>query len=105
MYRGGVRSATKTLADGKEHTLYYKAKTPNEIAAFLGAQQRIADDAAGDAERQKTRARFIAESLCNEDGAQLMTFEEAQLIPVTLKPQLCEMVILGSNEIGDAGKD
>ena len=103
MFRGGVRTATKKLADGQEHTLYYKAKTPNEISVFLGGQQRFPDDEAGDLARQVSRAKFIASSLCNEDGTPLMTESEAQLIPTTLKPQLCEMIVLGSNEIGEAG--
>jgi len=104
LFRGGVRSATKTLADGKEHTLYYKARTPNEVAVFVGAQQRFAGDEAGDLARQDHRARFIADSLCHEDGSPLMTEDEAKLIPATLKPEICEMVVRGSNEIGDAGK-
>lgn len=104
MFRGGVRSVSKKLADGEEHMLFYKAKTPNEIAVFLGAQGRFTQDEAGDLARQKTRAKFIAESLCNEDGSPLMTEAEAQMIPATLKPELCELIVTGSNEIGDAGK-
>lgn len=104
MFRGGVRSATKTLSDGQEHTLHYKAKTPNEISVFLGSQTRFSEDEAGDLARQVSRAKFIASSLCTEDGAPLMTEQEAQLIPTTLKPQLCEMIVIGSNDIGEAGK-
>jgi hypothetical protein len=104
MFRGGVRSAKRKLADGNEHSLHFKAKTPNEIALFLGSQNRISDDEAGDIARQDLRAKFIATSLCHEDGSLLMTEDEAKLIPATLKPQLCEMILLGSNEIGDAGK-
>jgi len=104
MFRGGVRSATKTLADGQEHTLHYRAKTPDEIAVFLGAQTRFTNDEAGDLARQKARAKFIASSLCDEAGEPLMTDAEAALIPATYKPELCEMIITGSSEIGDAGK-
>ena len=104
MVRGGVKSAKRKLADGNEHTLYFNAKTPNEIALFLGAQNRISDDEAGDIARQDLRAKFIATALCNEDGSPLLTFEEAQRIPATLKPELCNMIVMGSNEIGDAGK-
>lgn len=104
MFRSGVRSAVKKLADGQDHTLYYKAKTPDEIALFLGAQNRVSDDEAGDIARQRTRAKFIATSLCNEDGTLLMTEAEANLIPATLKPELCTLIITGSNDIGDAGK-
>jgi hypothetical protein len=105
MFRGGVRSAKKELADGQEHTLYYLAKTPNEIAVFLGAQSRFTNDEKGDLARQKMRAEFIASSLCDEEGAPLMTKDEAMLIPATLKPELCELIVVGSNNIGDAGKD
>ncbi len=105
MFRGGIRTATKKLADGNEHQLHYKAKTPDEIAVFLGAQGRFTQDEAGDLARQRTRAKFIASSLCNEDGTPLMTEAEAMLIPATLKPELCELIVVGSNEIGDAGKD
>jgi len=105
MFRGGVRSAKRKLADGKEHVLHFKAKTPDEIALFLGAQNRVTDDEAGDIARQALRARFIATALCHEDGSLLMTEDEAKLIPATLKPELCNMILIGSNEIGEAGKD
>jgi hypothetical protein len=104
LFRGGVRTATKTLSDGQDHQIFYKAKTPDEIAVFLGAQSRFTPDKAGDLMRQKTRAEFIASSLCNEDGSPLMTDAEAQMIPATLKVELGEMIVRGSNEIGDAGK-
>lgn len=104
LFRGGVRSAIKKLADGAEHTLYYKARTPDEIALFLGAQRRIADDAEGDIERQRQRAAFIAASLCTESGEPLLTVAEARMIPATFKPELCEMIVIGSNEVGDVGK-
>jgi hypothetical protein len=105
MFRGGVKSATKKLADGKEYTIFFKSRTPEEIAVFVGIQSRMTDDTAGDLARQKGRAEFIANSLCNEDGSLLMTIEEARMIPVTLKPQLCEMIITASNDIGDLGND
>lgn len=105
MFRGGIKSAKKNLSDGKEHTIFFKSRTPDEIAVFVGKQQRNADDTAGDLSRQKQRAEFISNSLCNEDGTQLMTVEEAQLIPMSLKAQICEMVINGSSEIGDLGND
>jgi hypothetical protein len=104
LFRGGVRSAVKRLADGADHTLYYKARTPDEIAVFLGAQQRITPDAAGDLERQRQRAAFIAASMCTETGEPLLTEDEARQIPATLKPELCEMIVVGSNEVGALGK-
>ncbi len=104
MARGGIRSAKKTLDDGNEHTLHFKAKTPNEIATYSGAERRIPETAAGDLLREKMRAEFIAGSLCDETGAALMTVDEALLVPATLKPELCHMILLGSSETTDAGK-
>lgn len=103
MFRGGVRSAVRKFADGQEHTLHYLAKTPDEIAVFLGAQSRFSNDEAGDLGRQKSRAKFIASSLCDESGTPLMTDAEAALIPATFKPELCEMIITGSSEVGELG--
>lgn len=104
MFAGGIRTATKVLADGKEHALHFHARTPNQIAVFVGAQNRVTEDEAGDLARQNIRAKFIAESLCTEDGSPLMTEQEAQQIPATLKPELCQLILKGSSEIGDAGK-
>lgn len=103
MYRGGVRSVVKRLADGNEHTLYYKAKTPNELAAYYGAEAAFAEDEKGNVERQKFRARFIAGSLCTEAGEPLLTPAEAELITGTLKGEICAFIAIGSNEAGNAG--
>jgi hypothetical protein len=103
MVRGGVRCVKKTLADGKEHDIFYKARTPNEIALYLGAESRVPNDENGDLMRQKSRAQFIADSLCNEDGSVLMSLDEALMVPATLKPELCRLIVQGSNEIGEAG--
>ena len=105
MFHGGVRSAVKTLSDGKEHTLHFRAKTPSEVALFLGGERRYSDDEAGDKLRERKRAEFIAGALCDEAGAALMTSEEATLIPATLKPELCQMIVQSSNDLGEAGKD
>lgn len=104
MARGGILSAKKTLSDGNEHTIYFRAKTPAEVVAFSGAERRYADDDKGDLAREKARAKFIAESLCDEAGAPLLTEAEAMQIPATLKPELCGMVLTGSNAPGEAGK-
>jgi hypothetical protein len=105
MYRGGVCSAKKKLVDGEEHTLFFKAKTPTDVAMFSGAETRWQnlDDKAMKA-REDRRAAFIASSLCDEQGTLLMTEAEAQCIPATLKPELCSMIIEGSSETGDAKK-
>jgi hypothetical protein len=115
MFRGGVRSATKALNTGKvdaegkpvteEHTLYYKARTPNELAAHFGAESAFTNDEAGSVARQKHRAKFIAASMCDEAGQSLMTTAEAELILGSLKAEIVNMIVVGSNESGDAGKD
>lgn len=118
MFRGGVRSVEKELAtgatkiteDGKtvpvteKHKLYYKAKTPNELAAHFGAEGAFTNDEAGAVARQKHRARFIASSMCDEAGETLMTVQEAEMILGTLKAEIVNMIVTGSNESGDAGK-
>lgn len=99
MSRGGILSAEKTLGDGKEHRLFFRAKTPMEVSVFSGAElrwQNTGDEAMR--EREKRRAAFIASSLCDESGSPLMSEEEALQIPSTLKPELCSMVIKGSSE-------
>lgn len=106
MYRGGVRATQKTLADGKEHTLHFKARTPSEVAQYLAAEARFENTDVGVRAREKMRADFIADSLCTETGEPLMTASEALLIPATLKPEICMLVVQGSSELGtDAGKD
>lgn len=104
MFRGGVRSVKKLLADGKEHDLFYKARTPNELAQHFGAANALPNDGDGAVSLQKLRAKFIAASLCTEDGEPLMTIAEAENIPGTLKNEIVLMVSQGSAEIGDAGK-
>ena len=105
MFRGGVRSIKKKLSDGNEHTLYYKAKTPTEIVLYLGAERRFVDSPESDVAREKLRAEFIANSLCDENGELLFTKEEAMLIPASLKLEICFFIHTGSNDVGDAKKD
>ncbi len=105
MFRGGVRSVTKTLADGKEHPLYYKARTPTEVAACRGAIASFTSDEAGYIARDKYLGKFLANSMCNEDGSPLFTLDEAMQVPDNLKVELCLLIVEGSNEVGDAGKD
>ena len=100
LYRGGVRSAEVKLADGAMHTLHYKARTPNELAAYFGGESALGDDEKGNVARQKHRAKFVCESLCHEDGTRLLSMAEAELIPGGLKGEICALVINGSNESG-----
>lgn len=105
MYRAGVRSTKRTLADGKEHDIFYKAATPSAVALFVAAQSRAngKNDDESVSAWQKKQAEFIAAHLCNDDGSALMTVDEAMNIPATLKPELCWLIVSGSNEAGDTG--
>jgi hypothetical protein len=102
--RGGIREAKKVFADGQEHTFHYKAKTPNELAAHFGAINIAKEDADGMVAMQKELARFIAASLCEPDGSPFITPAEAERIPGSLKAELRNLILIGSNEAGDAGK-
>lgn len=109
MFRGGVRAFEKKLADadGVEHSFYYKARTPNELAAFAGTEAvfRAKETEADFVARAKSHARFLASSLCTESGDPLVTPQEAELIPAGLKLDLLAEIVKGSNEAGDAKKD
>ena len=104
MFRSGIRSVKKTLVDGNEHELFYKARTPAQLAHYFGAEAAFTNDADGAEARHKHRAKFIAESMCTETGEPLMTVAQAELIPGTLKSEILAIVLAGSNDIGDAGK-
>jgi hypothetical protein len=105
MYRGGVRSVVKKLVDEQEHTLHYRAKTPNELAAFFGGLHVLQPGEEGAVARQKLQAKLIAESLCHPDGEPLMTLADAELVPASLKAQICDFILVGSNETGVSGND
>lgn len=105
MYRGGVRSVDRKLADGQEHKLFYKAKTPNELAAYFGALDVLQAGPDGAVSRQKEYAKLIAGSLCDEHGEPLMSFAEAELIPAGLKREICDFITVGSNQAGVSGND
>lgn len=104
LFRGGIRSFTKTYEDETVETFHYKARTPNELAAFVGGENVLKDDAAGGIARQKHRAQFLASSLCTETGEALVTVAEAEMIPGTLKAEICNLIVVGSNDVGEAGK-
>ena len=106
---GTIRSETQKFGDGKEHTFHFKARAPNEIAAHFGTVQGLNKDGqSADAAVavQKEIAKFIAESLCNEDGTSLLTAEVAERIGPVLKGQLRDIIVGGStktvSELGNA---
>jgi hypothetical protein len=104
-FRSGIREVKRKLGDGQEHTLYFRAKTPSELALFMGAEKRYPETDAGDILRETTRAEFIATSLCDEAGELLFRSKgekgnekpDPQLIPPLMKLELSFMIMQESN--------
>lgn len=105
LFRGGIRSFSKTYEDGTSETFHYKARTPNELAAHFGALATFGENAEGFVSRQKHLAKFIADSICDETGAAQFTAKEAENILASTKAEIVSLIVVGSNEVGDAGKD
>lgn len=98
LYVGGVRSFDIKLS-GKLHAVHFKTKSPAEIAAFAGAERRYPDNSDGDLLRERTRASFLATSICDEAGS--LSFEsvdEAMNLPNVVKLELCNRVIAESGK-------
>lgn len=100
---GTIKEGELNLATGAQK-LFYRTRTPNEIACFAGAERRYSQSEEGDLQREVSRAAFVADSFCDEDGKPLMTKEEAQRVPTLVKFDLCMLVVTGSSTIGEAGK-
>lgn len=82
------------------HTIYFRTRTPNEIACFAGGERRYEQTQEGDLQREVARSAFVADALCNEDGSPLMTAQEAQSIPPLVKFELAMLIVTGSSKIG-----
>jgi hypothetical protein len=98
---GTIRAETRPFADGKEHTFHFKARSPNEIAAHFGAVQSVTKDGQTPETAiaaQKELAKFIAESLCNEDGTPLLSVAQAENIAPILKGELRAIIVDGSSK-------
>lgn len=115
-FRSGIREVKRKLGDGQEHSLYFKVKTPNELALYLGAEKRYPETAEGDLLREATRAEFVASSLCDEAGELLFASKaegkkaagkpDPQTIPPMMKMELAFMILTESNRSDAAvGKD
>ena len=102
-YRQQLRQSPQAIA-------YLKARgLTGEIAAHFGAVQSLTKDGQTPESAvavQKEIAKFIAESLCNEDGTPLLTAAQAENIGPILKGELRTIVLDGSNktvsELGNA---
>lgn len=103
---GGVLSDVQKLSDGNEHTLHFKAKSSAEVAAFWGFVRRSKDESeTSDLARERRSAEFIASSLCDEVGVLVFSgADEAMAVPPTLKVELVNMIIAGSNKPAGSGK-
>jgi hypothetical protein len=95
--RGGVRAfklMLGTKAAPQERSIYFKAKSSQEIAVFLGAERRYPDNEQGDVLRERTRASFIATALCDEAGSlAFKSAEEAMALPNLVKLELCNSIV------------
>jgi hypothetical protein len=87
------------------HRIFFKARTPDELALFYSRNARTPATTEGDLESVKLRREFIQASLCNEDGSQLMTMAQAKKLHLTLLPQLCSMICDGSSGVDEAKKN
>jgi len=98
---GTVRAETRPFGDGKDHTFHFRARAPNEIAAHFGAVQALTKDgqtAEAAVAVQKELARFIADSLCNEDGTPMLDAKKAEQIAPVLKNELRAIIVDGSSK-------
>jgi len=98
---GTIRAETRPFADGKDHTFHFRARAPNEIAAHFGAVQALTKDgqtSEAAVSVQKELAKFIAESLCTEDGKPLLDAATAERIAPILKGELRAVIVDGSSK-------
>lgn len=98
----GVRSFVMKLGpNGKqvEKTIYFKSKSTEEIAVFLGAERRYPDNEQGDIARERTRAAFIATALCDENGSLAFgSTTEAMKLPIPVKLELVNCIVRESGK-------
>lgn len=104
LFRGGIRTFSKVYEDGTSETFHYKARTPNELAGHFGALAAFPESADGFVSRQKHFAKFIADSLCDETGEPVFSAKEAEQILAPTKNEIVSLIVVGSNDAGDAGK-
>ncbi len=79
-----VHARTVTLADGSIETLYFKEIGHEDFNRFL--QQRSSED---EEIRAGSTAKLIATCLCDDEGAQVLSFTKA----ATLKPLVANEII------------
>lgn len=87
-----------TLADGSQHTFWFK-----EVPAVAFRAFQIAEHSFDDEVRASSMCKLIAASVCEPDGKPAMTFEQAQKLKPAVMNALMKEVLL-VNKIGSAAK-
>lgn len=101
----GIRAETQTFADNQTETFHYRVRTPAELAAHFGALAALPQDGPGAVQAQALLTDFLAETLCDEAGAPILSKAEAALISPRLKNQLRDIIVTGSSTVvADLGK-
>lgn len=85
---GQVHERKVTLADGSEHTLYFK-----EVPATVYRKFQIAESSDDEDVRASSLAKLIAASMCEADGSPAMTFEQACRLKGPVSNQLVSKVL------------
>lgn len=96
--RTGIGSSTQKFVGGKKETLHFKLRAPDEWAFHLGEIAATSETGEGAVNRQQLMAKFIAESLCHEDGTLLTDIDTVSMFAPSLKQQLCQIIIAASSE-------
>lgn len=98
---GRILSAEVSDADGKVETFWFKVRAPGEIADFFAKLGALGEETTP--ENTKSRlalyAKFISDSLCEEDGSRLMTEQECAMIPAGLRIDLRDLITARSSEV------
>lgn len=90
-----VREREVELPDGKKHKLYFKELTAADIGRYVNALN------SQDEEQQIwANPRLIALSLCNADGTQAVTKEQA----INLKPGVVGAILEAVRDVNGLGE-
>ena len=94
-----VQEREVELPDGKKHTLYFKELTAADIARYVNALNSKNEDV-----QVAANSKLISSSLCDIDGKEAVTVEQA----ATLKPNVIGVIleaVRDVNGLGDEKKD
>ena len=85
---GEVHERKITLPDGSEHSLFFK-----ELPASVYRKFQIAEQSEDENVRAGSIAKLISASLCEEDGSQGMTYEQALNLKASAANKLLDAVL------------